>query len=146
MDALVHGVVEQVRFFGSNSVHDFEGEVHVATLVAEDPVGAVGKAVEQALGAQEVHVGERCEEEQAFDAGCEADQVHQELTTFVLGVQLADTVEAAHVLEAEVSLLLDRRNVLDRSECCLAFVHVGDVVVEQCEVELHMQRFFVELA
>ena len=115
-------------------------------LVAEDPVGAGGEAVEQALRAQEVHVGEGGEEEQALDARGEADQVHQELLAVSSGFELADYRRAAHPLEAELSLRSDRRDVLDGSEAPGPFGGIGDVVVEQRQVELHVQRLFVELA
>ena len=88
-------VVEEVGFFGPHGVHDFESEVHVAAFVAKHPVGAVGEAVEQTLRPQKVDIGECCEEEQAFDAGGETDQVQQELATLVLGVELGDAVQAA---------------------------------------------------
>ena len=47
-------------------------------LVAEHPVGAGCQALQDAAGAQEVDVREGAVEEQAFDAGGEADQVEQE--------------------------------------------------------------------
>ena len=71
--------VEQLGLLLAHGVDDLEREVHVAALVAEHPVGAVGQTVQQALRAQEVHVGERREEEQPLDARGEADQVEQEL-------------------------------------------------------------------
>ena len=52
-----------------------------AAFVAEDPVGAGGEAMQQAAGAQEVDVGKGGEEEEAFDAAGEADQVEQEVAS-----------------------------------------------------------------
>ena len=114
-------------------------------LVAEHPVGAGGEAVEQTLGAQEVDVGEGAEEEQALDAGGEADQVEQERAPVVLGAQLVEAADRVHPLEAELGLGADRRDRLDGGEGLGPLVVVGQVVVEQREVELHVQRFLVEL-
>ena len=58
-------------------------------------------------------------------------------------VQVLDRVDP---LEAERALLADRGNRLDRRERRVALGRVGDVGVEQGEVELHVQRFLVQLA
>jgi hypothetical protein len=61
--------VPEIGLLGADNVDDLEGELQVAVLIAEDPVGAAGEAVQQALGAEEVDVGEGSEAEEAFDAG-----------------------------------------------------------------------------
>jgi hypothetical protein len=139
-------VVEQLWLLLADGVDHLEREVHVAALVAEHPVGAVGQAVEQSLGTQEVDVGERGEEEEPFDAGRETDQVEQELLALLGRLDLLQTLDRVDPLEAELGLGPDRRDVLDRGERSFALGHVGDVVVEQRQVELHVQRLFVELA
>ncbi len=138
--------VEQFGLLLAHGVDHFEREVHVAALVAEHPVGAVGKAVQETLRAQEVHVGERREEEQALDARREADQVEQELLALFGCLDLLQALDRVDPLEAELGLGADRRDVLDGGERRFPLGHVGDVVVEQREVELHVQRLFVELA
>ena len=114
-------------------------------LVAEHPVGAVGEPVEQPLRTQEVDVGERGEEEQALDAAGETDQVEQELLALRRGLDPIEALDRVDPLEAELGLGPDRGDVLDRRERRLALGHVGQVVVEQREVELHVQRLLVEL-
>jgi hypothetical protein len=79
VDALAQVVVEQLGLLGADMLDDGQREVHVHRLVAEDPVGAGGEPVEQTLGPQEVHVGERGEEEETFDARGEADEIEEEL-------------------------------------------------------------------
>ena len=130
----------------AHGAHHLEGERHVAALVAEHPVGAGRQAVQQAARAQEVDVGERGEEEQAFDAGGEADQVEQELAALLARFQPVQVLDRVDPLEAELAFLADRRNGLDRRERLVALGRIGDVGVEQGEVELHVQRFLVELA
>jgi hypothetical protein len=49
-------------------------EGHVRALVPKHPVGASGQAVQQAARAQEVHICKGGKEEEALDAGGEADQ------------------------------------------------------------------------
>ena len=80
-----------------------------------------------------------------INAGSEADQVHQELLALFLGLDHLDVLNLVHPLEAEVSLCLNRRNVLDRSESSFALFHVGDVIIEQRQIELNMQGLFVQL-
>ena len=66
--------VPEIGLLRADDIDDFKGEFEMAAFVAKDPVGAGGQAVQQALGAQEVDIGEGCEEEQAFDAGGKADR------------------------------------------------------------------------
>ena len=117
----------------------------MAALVAEHPVGAGRQPVQQPLGAQEVHVGEGGEEEQPFDAGREADEVQQELAPLGVAVEAVQAVDGAHPAEAELGLAADRGDVLHGGEGGVALGEVGHVVVQQREVELHVQRLLVEL-
>ena len=71
--------VPEIGLLTANDVDDFEGKLEMAAFVAKDPVGAGGETVKQALGAQEVNVGECGEEKEAFDARGEADEVEQKL-------------------------------------------------------------------
>ena len=64
-----------------------------------------------------------------------------------LGVsQLVEAADRVHPLEAELGLGPDRRDVLDRRERLGPLVVVGQVVVEQRQVELDVQRLLVQLA
>ena len=80
-------LVPEVRLLGADDVDHFEGEFEVAALIAEDPVGAGGEAVEQTLRPEEVDVGKCGEEEETLDAGGEADEVEQKLTAIPGGVR-----------------------------------------------------------
>ncbi|MNI38245.1 hypothetical protein D3C73_923780 [compost metagenome] len=146
VDILLHLVVEQIRLFLADHVHALEGEFHVRAFVAEHPVGARGQAVEQAARTEVVHVGEGGEEEQAFDARSEADLVEQELTALFAGLDALQVLDRIDPLEAEIGLLLDRVDVLHRGEGFDALVRIRQVVVQQGQVELHVQRFFIQLA
>src|SRR5262249_31888691 len=92
IDGLVHHLddlplqvfVPQLRLLTAHDVHHFECEFEMAALVAEDPVGATGETVQQSLGAKEIHISENREDEQAFDAGCEADEIEQKLPPLLL--------------------------------------------------------------
>ena len=75
----------------------------------------------------------------------EADQVEQELLALLGRLDAVEALDRVDPLEAELGLGPDRRDVLDRRERGLALGHVGDVVVEQRQVELHVQRLFVQL-
>jgi hypothetical protein len=97
----------------------------VAALVAEHPVGARGQTRQQAARAEVVDVGERGEEEQAFDAGGEADLVEQELPALRRAFDPLEVLDAVDPLEAELGLLLDRRNVLHRGEGLEALLGSG---------------------
>jgi hypothetical protein len=67
----------------------------VRGLVAEHPGGACGEARQQAARTQEVDIGERAEEEQAFDAGREAREVEQELALVgSLSMRSSDWIES----------------------------------------------------
>ena len=115
-------------------------------LVAEHPARPGGQPVQEAARAEEVDVGEGAEEEQALDAGGEADQVEQELPPLVARVERdrgLDRVQPAHT---ELGLAADGRDVLDRRERPVALLGVGDVRVEQGQIELDVQRLLVELA
>ena len=118
----------------------------MAAFVAEHPVGAGGEAVEQSFGAQEIHIGERREEEQTFYAGGEADEVEQEPLAVSAGLEGGEVVDGIYPAEAEVGFLTDGRDVLHGGERLVALLRVGDVVVQEREVELDVQGFLVELA
>jgi hypothetical protein len=118
----------------------------VAALVAEYPIGAGGESMEQAFGAQEVYVGEGGEEEQAFNACGEANEIEQELAALLTGLELVERLNGVHPLHAEVGLLGDGGDVLDGSEGGGSLFGVGYVVVEQREIELHVHRLFKKLA
>ena len=60
--------------------------------------------------------------------------------------QLVELLDGVHPLHAELRLLGDGRDVLDRGEGGCARVGIGDVVVEQRQVELDVHRLFKELA
>ena len=62
------------------------------------------------------------------------------------GLRAVEVLDRVDPAEAEVGLALDRRDVLDRRERLLALGHVRQVVVEQGQVELDVQRLLVELA
>ena len=145
-DLLAELVVEQVGFFLAGGGDDFQGEVHVAAFVAEHPVGAGGEAVEQTFGAQEIHIGERREEEQPLYAGGEADEVEEEPLAVLAGLEGGELVDGIYPAEAEVGFLADGRDVLHGGEGFVTLLRVGDVVVQQGEIELDVQGFFVELA
>ena len=133
-------------FFLAGGGDDFQGEVHVAAFVSEHPVGAGGEAVEQTFGAQEIHISERREEEQPLYAGGEADEVEQEPLAVLAGLEGGELVDGIYPAEAEVGFLADGRDVLHGGEGFVTLLRVGDVVVQQGEVELDVQGFFVELA
>jgi hypothetical protein len=130
----------------SCDVDDLESELEVCALIAEDPVRSRRKAVQQALGAQEVDIGEGREEEQTFNAGGEADQVQQELAAVLYGLQVIELLNGVHPAHAEIGLLVNRRNVLHGGEGGGALVGIRDVVVQQREVELHVHSLFKQLA
>jgi two-component system LytT family response regulator len=146
LDLRAHGVVKQLGLLLAHRAHDIEGEGHVAALVAEHPVGARGEAMQQAARTQVIDVGERGIEEQAFDAGGEADQVEQELLALFARLQSLQVLDRVDPLEAELALGADRGDVLDRRKRLVALGRVRNVGVEQGEVELHMQRLLVKLA
>jgi hypothetical protein len=141
-----HVGVEERRLLATGDLDHLEGEGHVRALVAEHPVGAAGEAVQQASRAQEVHVGEGGEEEQALDAGRVADEVLHEGAAVIDRLQPVQLVDRVHPLEGELRLGGDRRDVLHRVEGLGARLRLGHVGVEQGQVELHVQRLFVELA
>ena len=89
----------------------------MAALVAENPVGSRGKAVEEALGAQEVDVGEGGEEEQAFDARGKADEIQQERLVFT-GNYVNITPSDAYVLRCRKIVKL----------LCLRYRWLGPVI------------------
>jgi hypothetical protein len=144
-DALTEIVVEQFGLLGPDRIDYLEGEVHVHRLVAEDPVRSCSETVEQPLAAQEVHIGEGGEEEQTLNACGEADQVHEEPFAILFGLQRS-VGNIAHPLETELGLGPDRGDVLDGGEGFSPFVVIGDVVIEKVQVELNVQRLFVELS
>ena len=144
-DAFTQVFVEEFGLLGTHGLDHLKGEVHVHRLVAKHPVGAGGQPIEEALGAQKVDVGECAKEEQALDAGCEAHQVEQEPLSGLVVVERL-VADLGHPLEAELALAANRRDVFDGRECFGPFVVIGDVVVEQGQVELDMERLFVELA
>ena len=76
----------------------------------------------------------------------EADDVEQERAPIVNRLESADVFERIHPSEAELALAFDRRDVLDRRERKVPFGFVGQVGVEQCQVELDVHRFFEQLS
>ena len=102
--------------------------------------------MQQAARTQVVDVGERGEEEQAFDARGEADQVEQELASMLTRLEAVDVLDRVDPLEAELALLADRRNAFDRCERLVALGRLRNIGVEQREVELHVQCFLIQLA
>ena len=60
--------------------------------------------------------------------------------------QLVEVADRVHPLEAELGLGADRRDRLDGREGLGPLVVVGQVGVEQRQVELHVQRLLVQLA
>ena len=117
----------------------------MAAFVAEDPVGAGGETMKQSLGAKKVDVGECGKEKQAFDARGEADEVEEKLPAVLAGFELVELLDGVHPLHAELRLLGDRRDVFDSGERSGALVGIGNVVVEQGEIELHVHGLFKEL-
>ena len=78
-------------------------------LVAEHPVGAGRETVKQSFGAQEIDVRERGEEEQAFDAGGEADEIEQELLSLSQVFRAAATwlIESIHLKQKSAFMRID---------------------------------------
>ncbi len=144
-DLLGHLLVEEVGLLGADGVHHREGEVHVHGLVPEHPVGAGGQTVQQAPGPEPVHVREGAVEEQPLDAGREADQVEQEGPAVVLALQRVEVVDRVHVLEAELRLLVDGGDVLHRVEGRRPVLGIGQVGVEQRQVELDVHGLLEQL-
>jgi len=144
-DLLGHLVVEEVGLFAASGFDDVERERHVHRLVAEHPVRAGGQAVEQAARTQEVDVGEGAVEEQAFDARGETDQVEQELPAVGPGFEAVQVAERVDPAEAELGLPRDRRDVLDGGERLEALVLVGDVGVQEVQVELDVHGLLEQL-
>lgn len=138
-------LVDEVGLFRAHGARDIEGEVHVHRLVAEHPVGPGRQPVQQPPGAQEVHVGERAVEEQPFDAGGEADQVEQERAPVVAGAQLVQVGDGVDPAVAELRLGADRGDVPHRRERLGPLLGIGDVGVEQGQVELDVHGLLEQL-
>ncbi len=102
--------------------------------------------MEEALGAEEVDVGEGGEEEEAFDAGGETDEVEEELAAMLAGFEGVELLDGVHPLHAEVGLFGDGGDIFDGGEGGGTLLVVGDVIVEEGEVELDVDGFFEELA
>ena len=64
----------------------------------------------------------------------------------LVGAQLVELADRVHPLEAELGLGPDRRDRLDGGERLGPLVVVGQVGVEQRQVELHVQRLLEQLA
>ncbi len=137
--------VEQLRFLGPDRVDDIEGKPHVGALVPEHPVGAGGQPVEEALGPQEVNIGEGGEEEEPLDARRETHEVQQEGPAVVLRLETFERGERVDPPEAESRLGPYGGDVLDGRECLGALVLVGQVSIEQRQVELHVHCLFEKL-
>ncbi|UMG92712.1 hypothetical protein [Nocardioides sp. TF02-7] len=138
-------VVEQLRLLLADGVDDVERERHVHRLVAEHPIGAGGEPVEQPSRAEEVDVGEGAVEEEPLDDRGEADQVQQERPPVLARLQSVEGEDRVDPPEAEVGLVLDRRNVVDGGERVVPLRLVGHVGVEEGQVELHVHRLLEEL-
>ena len=115
-------------------------------LVAEHPVGARRQAVEQARGAQEVDVGEGAEEEQALDAGGEADQVEQERAPVGggLAARRSSPIESIHRKQNSALRLIDGMFSI-AANASRALGVVGQVGVEQGQVELDVHGLLEQL-
>jgi hypothetical protein len=61
------------------------------------------------------------------------------------GLEAVQGANRVDPLCTELRLLADRRDVLDRVECPVTLLRVGDVRIEERQIELHVQRLFVEL-
>ena len=75
-----------------------------------------GEPVQQPARAEEVDVRERPEEEEPLDARGEADQVQQELLALGARLEALEVLDRVDPAKAELRLLPDRRDVLDRRE------------------------------
>src|SRR6187402_545193 len=137
--------VPKIRLLRTHNLHDFEGELKMRALVTEDPVGARSKAMQEALGTEEVDISKRREEEETFDASSKADEVEKELAAMLLRLQCLQLLNAVHPLHAEVSLLGDGRDVLYCSEGGITLFRLWNVVIQKREVELHMHGLFKQL-
>ncbi len=112
-------------------------------LVAEHPVGARGQARQQPARAQKVDVRERAEEKQPFDAAGKAGQIEQEPASIVLGLDAMEIQNRIDPTLAKLRLPTNGRNIVDGRECALPLSLIGYVVVEQRQIELNVQGFFV---
>jgi len=138
-------LIEQLGLLSPDRADHLEREVHVCRLVPEHPIRAGRQSVQQSLRPQEIDIGERRKEEQPLDARSETDEVQHEGLAVLCGGQLIERPHAVHPAETEVGLGGNGGNVLDGRERRRSLVEVGDVVVEQRQVELHVQRFLVQL-
>src|SRR5690606_28466514 len=97
-------------------------------------------------GAQKVNVCERCEEEKPLYARREANQVKDEPAAVLAGGELTELRDRIHPTEAKLGFGPDGRDVVYGRERLGARLGVGEIGVEQREVELHVERFLVNLA
>src|SRR5262249_2155358 len=135
--------VEERGFLATHRPDDLEGESHVRALVAEDPVRPARQAVEQPARAEKIDVREGGKKEEPLDARREADEVQEELSLVLLRPERGEVLDRIDPSEAKLGFLPNRRDGLDRGERASALIGIGDVRVEECKVELYVERLFV---
>jgi hypothetical protein len=86
----------------------------MARFIPKNPIGSRCQAIEQTLTPQEIDIGKRGEEEKAFDASGETNQVQKELLAFFACLYFCHLVHAAHPLKAELSLSSYGRDIFYR--------------------------------
>src|SRR5690606_17733684 len=79
------------------------------------------------------------------DAGGEADQVEQEVPAVLPGGQPIQIAQRVDPPEAELRLVADGRDVLDGGERLGPLLGIGQVRVEQGQVELDVHRLLEQL-
>src|SRR5262249_31334288 len=124
-------LVEEFRLLPSHRVDDFKRKLNVGTLVAKNPICASSKAVKQTTRPEKIHVSECGEEKESFDAAGKADQVQEEVPTFVQSLYFVQRLDRINPLETEIGLATNRWNIFNGVESLLALVEIGNVGIQQ---------------
>jgi len=92
-DPIFHVLVKKARLLLPDRAAHLESKLNVRAFVAEDPVGARCKPVQQAALPKEIDVSECREKEQPFDATRKANQVEKEIAAVLKSANLGELVD-----------------------------------------------------